>query len=470
MADENQIGSSTQVPEIKTKEKYILLGIIAAILLTPFVVFFLFHIYFHSQINSNISMLKALGYPTTIEEVQQSYDLGLTEANRQAFSQYKEAIAIYDENIDAVEEFLPIVGNFKAIRQVKLTAQNLAAMKIYLENNKEYISRLKALSKSDFKLSFNFKSDYEKDFQSFERTVETLILDAIYAAYYNDSNRAAESLIAALKMSRACRELPGFVHHSVITFYYCTIVYMQNIFSEVQFTGDQLAEIDAALAELEQIDFKNSIKYAAGLSWQYLKVSDDNFGYLNSVEYKPLYWLTLRYDRDFLYVMKNDRDLLALPDDSFPSLAFACERSKEITNEVSGTKFDIKIHVLHVCGADFTASSIISAAENKALIRCARMAVAIERYTLKNGSLPDKIDAVAPDFVPAALVDPFSNNRLKFKKTPFGYVVYSVGPDFKDNDGSETKNDILEQDIPFYVELISPYLGNNFIPGIDGYE
>jgi hypothetical protein len=74
-----------------------------------------------------------------------------------------------------------------------------------------------------------------------------------------------------------------------------------------------------------------------------------------------------------------------------------------------------------------------------ALMRDARAALAIERYRLTTGHLPDK-------FTDSALVDPFDGQPLRYKKLAKGYVVYSIGEDGKDDGGDEKK------DITFTVE------------------
>jgi hypothetical protein len=72
-------------------------------------------------------------------------------------------------------------------------------------------------------------------------------------------------------------------------------------------------------------------------------------------------------------------------------------------------------------------------------MRDARAALAIERYRLTTGHLPDK-------FTDSALVDPFDGQPLRYKKLAKGYVVYSIGEDGKDDGGDEKK------DITFTVE------------------
>ena len=59
--------------------------------------------------------------------------------------------------------------------------------------------------------------------------------------------------------------------------------------------------------------------------------------------------------------------------------------------------------------------------------------MALLRYRETNGTLPDTLDALGLE----GLADPFvEQSQLLYRKTPDGFVVYSVGTDQKDNDGT----------------------------------
>ena len=74
-------------------------------------------------------------------------------------------------------------------------------------------------------------------------------------------------------------------------------------------------------------------------------------------------------------------------------------------------------------------------------LRTARVALAVERFRLANGKLPDKLDELSPMFLKKIPADPFDGKPLHYKKLDKGYVVYSIGEDGKD-DGGNKKNDI----------------------------
>jgi hypothetical protein len=89
-----------------------------------------------------------------------------------------------------------------------------------------------------------------------------------------------------------------------------------------------------------------------------------------------------------------------------------------------------------------SSETALAAAHVTALVRAARVVVAVERFRLTNReALPPSIDAVVPAYLPAIPVDPYSGQPMRYLAQPSGYVIYSVGEDRKD-DGADTKADI----------------------------
>jgi len=81
----------------------------------------------------------------------------------------------------------------------------------------------------------------------------------------------------------------------------------------------------------------------------------------------------------------------------------------------------------------------------------ARVGLALYAYRGRNGRLPDKLDELAPDFIPALPRDPFDGQAMKSKRTEQGTVVYSIGPDMTDNGGAPFDREKKTGDITFTV-------------------
>ena len=76
-------------------------------------------------------------------------------------------------------------------------------------------------------------------------------------------------------------------------------------------------------------------------------------------------------------------------------------------------------------------SAAAQTAFNQAAIACA-----LERYRLANGHFPEKLDALAPQFISSLPNDVLTGEPYKYRRTDDGrFVLYSVGWDEKDDGG-----------------------------------
>jgi hypothetical protein len=79
-----------------------------------------------------------------------------------------------------------------------------------------------------------------------------------------------------------------------------------------------------------------------------------------------------------------------------------------------------------------------------------RAALALERSRIVTGLLPVSLDNWTA--IEAKLfVDPFSNELLIYKKTPAGFIIYSIGPNGLDDQGRDRSVNRQQYDIPFSI-------------------
>jgi hypothetical protein len=72
-----------------------------------------------------------------------------------------------------------------------------------------------------------------------------------------------------------------------------------------------------------------------------------------------------------------------------------------------------------------------------AQLRTAQASLAIQRYRLATGKLPDTLAELVPAYLDAVVKDPFDGKDLRYKKLETGFVVYSIGEDGSDDGGKE---------------------------------
>jgi hypothetical protein len=75
--------------------------------------------------------------------------------------------------------------------------------------------------------------------------------------------------------------------------------------------------------------------------------------------------------------------------------------------------------------------------------RCMIVLLAAERYRLAHGRWPESLEALVPEFLPKVPTDPYDRKPLRLRRLDDGLVVYSVGPDGKDDGGNLNRQNLL---------------------------
>ena len=93
-----------------------------------------------------------------------------------------------------------------------------------------------------------------------------------------------------------------------------------------------------------------------------------------------------------------------------------------------------------------------------AYLHAAQAALAIQRYRLAAGKLPDTLADLVPTYLDAVPRDPFDGNDLRYTELEGGFVVYSIGNDLSDDGGKEklpkskVTGESRNSDVTFIVE------------------
>jgi hypothetical protein len=92
------------------------------------------------------------------------------------------------------------------------------------------------------------------------------------------------------------------------------------------------------------------------------------------------------------------------------------------------------------------------APEGDALHHLARLALAMTACRAKKGKYPDQLQELVPEFLSAIPLDPFDGQPLRTKRDEKGILLYSVGPNLKDDGGAlprDRQRRMQEGDIVF---------------------
>jgi hypothetical protein len=145
-----------------------------------------------------------------------------------------------------------------------------------------------------------------------------------------------------------------------------------------------------------------------------------------------LFRVTGLFERDlrfYLAVMRTNIELAALGP---PGSLVAINRDKPVEARIRSRHYILS-------GLFLTALSraLVKEAECVASARICAAALSLQRFRLVHDRLPKDLNELVPRFLTAIPLDPFDGAPLRYKPLVNGYVVYSIGPDGRDDGGKE---------------------------------
>jgi hypothetical protein len=79
-------------------------------------------------------------------------------------------------------------------------------------------------------------------------------------------------------------------------------------------------------------------------------------------------------------------------------------------------------------------ATVVTRADARHAVAC--VAVAAASYRAEKGRMPETLDALVPEYLPAVPRDPFDGKPLRMVTRGGSLVFYSIGPDMKDDGGA----------------------------------
>ncbi len=255
-----------------------------------------------------------------------------------------------------------------------------------------------------------------------------------------DTDRAADAVAVQFGVASTLRNEPGMMMQSVrgrvLRGAVSAIEAVLRVGELDQERLDELAAlIDVQLKSLSprigmQFERACMIRLFDGLAAGTVQLSDvyyeptlSRLGHVSLVEFRDAQ----------LLITKTWTELIEVADDPAELVAVATRLNLAVSPlSMPGRMF--LLAGTWMPGGAFADNSVRAVAE----LRCARAALACERYRLSHNRLPQSFAELIPDFVDSAPIDPFTGEPLSFITTEVGIAVYSVGPNMTDDGGDFT--------------------------------
>ena len=93
---------------------------------------------------------------------------------------------------------------------------------------------------------------------------------------------------------------------------------------------------------------------------------------------------------------------------------------------------------------------------SEALLKCAIVALASERFRQAKGRWPEKLQELVPDYLRSVPIDPFDGKEIRFRQLSDGIVIYTLGPDGRDNGGTLSRLHVPPPDTDIGFRLWNP--------------
>jgi hypothetical protein len=353
------------------------------------------------------------------------------------------------------------------------SAETRSLVAEYVKMNEAAIDKAReALRRPHCRYEIDFSYGPDTDFSHLGKLkilARVAALQAALALEQSDGKSGADEIRLTLKLAASLDGDPALVSHLVQN----GIIRLATRTTErnlAWFTPDEsfTEEVSEALAMREGT---NGLALALTgerammvpvfrLSWSEIqassKAAEDGVPRLKHQRYSgkpnPFLWLSGFFERDLNFYLQMMETNISLATLAPPASLIATNMAALFGETPSARTYPFAGMVLPSIARCF-----VREAGTDAPIRLARMALALERFRLTRGRLPEDLRELTPQFLEAIPLDPFGGTPLRYRRLAKGYVIYSVGPDGRDDNGREEperkkSTDTNSYDITFTVE------------------
>lgn len=436
MKDQDQTAPRKRLhPWQRRRRKALLL---ALIFFTPLAVFFVFRMRLNVENDRALAALRAEGIPTTLEELSARYPEVSDSEN--AALLYLAAQNAKGKLLPAQEDLVPYTGHGPTFEpSAPIPEQTLDCMADYMTLNAGALSLLHLAAETnvcrypiDFSKGMTMELPHLADLRDSSRM---LCVEGAWAAETGDTARAARAVVDILCVAESLRKEPLLISQLVrIAIHGIARDSLARLLSRSSLPGEELSQIEATLKDAHDSDaFQRTLATEQCMGLAVFR--DPRSTGSGHPAYGPasgfLQVLGLG-ETDLRYFLRAYRILLEGARKPFPESLGAGKKADEYVETLPRVCSIFTQMLVPSIGRAGTAF-----ARDEAALCEMETALAIERYRQKENSLPDSLDALVPDFMPAVPSDPFDGASLRYRKGVAEYTIYSVYENRVDDGGMQ---------------------------------
>ncbi len=384
-----------------------------------------------SRLDRRLEALRAAGYPTTLAELAEYNKLPAGTPN--AAGVYVGAFAAFVAPLDGTN--VPYLGPAQWPDRGKPLPEPMAqVISKCLADNKLCLSLLhEAAGIQDCDHDWDWRQLAATSFSQLADVKHCAQLLALGVAYYShtgDPNAAMRCIEDGLRVADSLRREPALIHYLVRVACVGLIVgSLDRSLSATTFTDEQLRELDKTLtATAGTLDLTQAMITERCIMIETCRNPFLMAGPGQSTGPRMLPGMTRTGIADTLDYMGDCIEASKRP--PIERLAGFREAAKK-TDELSF------VHVMIKMLAPATGRVAELSLRSQAHVDLARTALAIERYRLATGKVPERLEELMPQYLKEVPIDPFDGQPIRYKRADPGYRLYSILEDGQDNAGKE---------------------------------
>lgn len=403
------------------RRRWIVLAVVAALVIASGV----YLVWPQISVKKRLAALRAAGYPTSFAELAEYTKL--PEGAKNAAGTYEEAFYSF---VTPNDVNVPLFGSAELPgKEERLRPTIAEAISKCLTDNQECLALLReagAIGHCRYEYDYARMWPYVRQAKQCARLLR---LATLFHAHSGDSGAAAAFIDDGLWLTNSLAREPGLIGWTVRSGCIQTsVLTIEQALNVTHLSDEQLRQLDEGFRRAKETLDVNKV-----LATERCYIIE---GFRNPSILSPE---DARFIKTPLVGTMNLVDYLDYMADCMEAFKLPGRQRPARLGEIR-KKFE-KGSLLHAASKRLAPGALDHFARVdqrvKSLMDLARTAIAIERYRLAKGELPERLRELVPEYLEEVPIDPFDGKTIKYRRMEPGYVLYSVGMDGKDDGGKE---------------------------------